>query len=70
MFVPGQRLEGVNSMADVASLMQRATKNRSTFATNMNDHSSRSHLVLTLLAVATQRTKGGWVARGILQRLQ
>jgi len=39
MYVPGQRLEVVGSMADVADLMRRGKQNRSTFATNMNEHS-------------------------------
>ena len=36
--------------------------NRSTFATNMNEHSSRSHLVLSVYITAVAKTGG---ARGV-----
>jgi kinesin family protein C2/C3 len=53
MFVPGLVTAPVCSMADVSALLVRGSANRSTFATNMNEHSSRSHLVLTVYATST-----------------
>lgn len=58
MHVPGARVEEVNSLDDVAAVIKRGKTNRSTFATNMNEHSSRSHLVLTLLVCATSVASG------------
>ena len=58
MHVPGLSVDAVASMADVATLLARGKANRSTFATNMNEHSSRSHLVLTVYAAATDLATG------------
>lgn len=58
MFVPGLRVEEVRSMDDVAMLIGRGKSNRSTFATNMNEHSSRSHLVLSLYVMSSHLTRG------------
>ena len=41
MYVPGLIVEPVESVAQVAAVIDRGKKNRSTFATNMNEHSSR-----------------------------
>ena len=46
MEVPGLVKEGVSSPLDVADLLQRGNAKRSTSSTNMNEHSSRSHMVL------------------------
>jgi len=48
----------VASPADVEALMQRARSNRSTFSTNMNEHSSRSHSILTVYVDAKDLATG------------
>ncbi|KAF5842158.1 P-loop containing nucleoside triphosphate hydrolase protein [Dunaliella salina] len=65
MYVPGQTMEAVREVKEVAEVMQKAKKNRSTFATNMNEHSSRSHLVLSLFVTAHSKS-GGTKMRGKL----
>ena len=50
VFVPGLSQRAVATMAEVAEVMRTAHANRSTGKTNMNEHSSRSHLVFTLSA--------------------
>jgi len=65
MYVPGLRVEEVAALSDVAAVIHKGKQNRSTFATNMNEHSSRSHLVLSVYTVATARM-GGAVMRGKL----
>jgi kinesin family protein C2/C3 len=44
--VPGLLKEPVNSIDDVMSLLSRGNASRATAATNLNEHSSRSHMVL------------------------
>ena len=39
-------------------VISRGKQNRSTFATNMNEHSSRSHLVLSLYVIGTNKSTG------------
>jgi len=56
MTVPGLRIEGVVGVEDVSAVIARGKNNRSTFATNMNEHSSRSHLVLSVYITATSKT--------------
>ena len=46
--VPGLVIAPVGSVDDVLRVIAQAGKNRATFATNMNEHSSRSHAVLTV----------------------
>ncbi|GFH13907.1 kinesin-like protein [Haematococcus lacustris] len=65
MYVPGCKVEDVASLTDVAAVMRRGKQNRSTFATNMNEHSSRSHLVLSVQVTATA-VAGGSTMRGKL----
>mmetsp|Transcript_536 Transcript_536/g.1389 ORF Transcript_536/g.1389 Transcript_536/m.1389 type:complete len:891 (-) Transcript_536:598-3270(-) len=65
MYVPGQSMEAVGEVKEVAEVMRRAKQNRSTFATNMNEHSSRSHLVLSLFVTAVSKS-GGTKMRGKL----
>jgi hypothetical protein len=48
----------VHNLDDVAAVLQKGKQNRSTFATNMNEHSSRSHLVLSLYVKAEDLIKG------------
>lgn len=61
LFIPGLRIEPVAGLHDVTSVLQKGKQNRSTFATNMNEHSSRSHLVLTIHLKAHDMQKG-WQA--------
>lgn len=58
LFIPGLRIESVCGPEDVATVLQKGKQNRSTFATNMNEHSSRSHLVLTIYVTAKHLAKG------------
>lgn len=48
----------VTAAAEVYGIMRTGYKNRTTFATNMNEHSSRSHCLLTVSVSAVQRTTG------------
>merc|ERR1712038_190168 len=44
--VPGLTKESVTSIADVMKLLKRGNVNRATASTDLNAHSSRSHMVL------------------------
>lgn len=44
--VPGLTKEPVNSIQDVMDLLKKGNSNRATACTNLNEHSSRSHMVL------------------------
>lgn len=44
--VPGLQQMPVNSLQDVMSVFSRGTANRATASTNLNEHSSRSHLIV------------------------
>eukprot|EP00559_Dactyliosolen_fragilissimus_P001821 CAMPEP_0184862676 /NCGR_PEP_ID=MMETSP0580-20130426/7092_1 /TAXON_ID=1118495 /ORGANISM="Dactyliosolen fragilissimus" /LENGTH=1285 /DNA_ID=CAMNT_0027360631 /DNA_START=179 /DNA_END=4036 /DNA_ORIENTATION=+ len=46
--VPGLIKEEVNSLDEVISLLNKGNLNRATASTNMNEHSSRSHMVLNV----------------------
>ena len=46
------------SSEEVLALMAAAYRNRATFATNMNEHSSRSHCVLTVQCACAHRVTG------------
>jgi len=46
--VPGLTKEPVTSVKDVIAMLKIGNQNRSTAATEMNEHSSRSHMVLTV----------------------
>ena len=48
-------------MGDVSALISRGKSNRSTYSTNMNEHSSRSHLVLSVYVTATNNASGACV---------
>lgn len=47
-FVPGLTTVPVQSLDEVFELIKRGNKNRSTHATDMNEHSSRSHSILSI----------------------
>jgi kinesin family protein C2/C3 len=55
--VPDLTKEPVNSLQDVMSLLQRGNANRATASTHMNEHSSRSHMVLQV-QVTTKSASG------------
>jgi kinesin family protein C2/C3 len=48
----------VSSAEDVYRLMRNGYGNRTTFATNMNEHSSRSHCIVSVTVAAVHRTTG------------
>jgi len=58
MEVEGLIQESVANSAEVLALMGRANGARSTAATSMNEHSSRSHLVLQVNVLARNVTEG------------
>jgi hypothetical protein len=58
LFIPGLRVEAVSGAEDVMAVLQKGKQHRSTFATNMNEHSSRSHLVLTIYVKGYDNAKG------------
>jgi kinesin family protein C2/C3 len=58
LHVPGLTQTAVSSLAEVKELMSKGVKNRTVGAHNVNLHSSRSHLVVTIF-VETERKKNG-----------
>ncbi|KAF1315762.1 Kinesin-like protein, partial [Globisporangium splendens] len=52
-FVPGLTVVPVQSLEEVFELIKKGNKNRSTHATDMNKHSSRSHLILSIQIKST-----------------
>lgn len=53
MYVPDLTITSVTSREEVLVIMRQAYANRTTFATNMNEHSSRSHCVLSVYVNGT-----------------
>lgn len=58
MFVPGLRMEEVINIDELMAALQKGKQNRSTFSTNMNEHSSRSHLVLSMYVRGQRKDTG------------
>ena len=56
--VPGLTNVVVASLSDVANLMAISDRNRSSACTNMNEHSSRSHMMLTVNMVSQNKLTG------------
>ena len=50
--VPGLTKEKINSIQDVMDLLKRGNANRATASTNLNEDSSRSHMILTVRVVS------------------
>jgi myosin heavy subunit len=50
--VPGLAKESVGTIEEVMALLKRGNSNRATAATDMNEHSSRSHMVLMVDVVS------------------
>jgi kinesin family protein C2/C3 len=63
--VPGLVSLPVDNIAAVLSLISMADRNRSSATTNMNEHSSRSHMILTA-TVISEYLPTGVVTRGKL----
>jgi kinesin family protein C2/C3 len=57
-YVPGLTQIPVESLQNVIDLLAVADRNRSSAATNMNEHSSRSHMMLTVTVVSENLTLG------------
>ena len=64
-YVPGLTECPVNSIEDVFNLFAQAEKNRATASTNMNEHSSRSHMMLTI-NLLSENIRTGAQSRGKL----
>ena len=62
-YVPDLTMVNVDSLEEVIELLSLADMNRSTAKTNMNEHSSRSHLILSCYIVSTNKHSGE-VSRG------
>jgi len=58
IFVEGLTLEPVETEEDVLALMRRGNSNRATGVTNMNEHSSRSHSMLTVEVEGENKVAG------------
>lgn len=64
-YVPGLTQLPVTSIDEVQNLLSTADRNRSQACTNMNEHSSRSHMMLTI-SMTTENFATGQVSRGKL----
>lgn len=64
-YVPGLVSLPVDNLQSVFKLIETADRNRSSSSTNMNEHSSRSHMILTA-TVVSQFLPTGAVTRGKL----
>jgi hypothetical protein len=65
VYVPDLTAYDVSNIREVEQLIEQGRQNRHTFATNMNEHSSRSHSVL-MVNVHGRNVLTGVVARGKL----
>jgi kinesin family protein C2/C3 len=63
VFVEGLRERTVRSLTDVQSLISLANSNRQTASNNVNEHSSRSHLVV-IVNVTCEDNRTKVVTRG------
>jgi len=62
-YVPDLTIVKVSSLSDVMDLLELSHANRATAKTNMNEHSSRSHLILSVY-VESKNVLSGEVTRG------
>ena len=67
-YIPDLVIKPVENVAQVISIMRMCYKNRTTFATDMNEHSSRSHCMLSVYVTGSNRVTGQ-VARSKLHLL-
>ena len=56
--VPGMACVEVERMQDVLDLLATGERNRSVGCTNMNEHSSRSHMILSVYSCGTNDVTG------------
>lgn len=63
--VPGLTMVAVTSLEEVKMYLQTADRNRSQACTNMNEHSSRSHMMLQV-NILSENSNTGIVSRGKL----
>ena len=52
-YVPGLKQVAVTSLVDVMNVLAQGSANRATALTNLNDQSSRSHLILSVMVTTT-----------------
>jgi len=57
-YVPGLTSIPVNNLQQVIDLLSVADRHRSSATTNMNEHSSRSHMMLTVTVVSENKLNG------------
>merc|ERR1719498_79210 len=57
-FVSGLEVRAVSAYDDVVSIMNEGNSNRAVGCHNLNEHSSRSHSVLTILVEGTNKHTG------------
>ena len=65
-FVPGLTWRSVSSYDDVVAVLMEGEGNRSTFSNNFNEHSSRSHLVVSIRVNGHNKATGKSL-RGIVR---
>jgi hypothetical protein len=53
IYVPGLRQVAVSSLNDVMKIFAEGSRNRSTASTNINEHSSRSHLIMSVIVTSS-----------------
>ncbi|CAJ1062116.1 kinesin-like protein KIFC3 [Xyrichtys novacula] len=58
LHVPGLRVIGVKSFQHIKKILAQARRNRITFGTQMNQHSSRSHALLCITVEGTDLASG------------
>jgi kinesin family member C2/C3 len=63
--IPDLVMKPVESLSQVLTIMHQGYRNRTTFATNMNEHSSRSHCMLSVYVTGTNKVTGA-TSRGKL----
>eukprot|EP00959_Pyramimonas_sp_CCMP1952_P273386 5714294-Pyramimonas_sp.AAC.1 len=65
VYVPDLTIREVTSLDKVAEMIAIGRKNRTTFSTNMNEHSSRSHSILSVF-VTSKNLVTGTIMKGKL----
>ncbi|XP_029141474.1 kinesin-like protein KIFC3 [Protobothrops mucrosquamatus] len=58
LHVPGLTSVEVQNFSEIQKILQLGKRNRTTFSTHMNAHSSRSHALLTLTLTGTELSSG------------
>lgn len=58
VYVPNLTVVAVQCVDEIWSLMERGAQNRAQHATDMNEHSSRSHLILSVNVLSTNTKTG------------